>query len=191
MAQEIEIEYKTLLTKQEYNTLLQALNFPIKGIQQRNYYFETKNFTLKSYHSALRIREKKGHYTLTLKEPHKEGILETHDDLSKTEFMQWTNGQPKATMNVSAQLEHLQVSVQDLYYFGSLTTERREFIDNKITFVLDKSSYNGIVDYELEIEAPSQAAGIKVFHDTLQHYSVQKQEPITKIERFFSSLPQQ
>lgn len=191
MAQEIEIEYKTLITKQEYNILLQALNFPKEGVQQKNFYFETKNFTLKSYHSALRIREKEGHYTLTLKEPHEEGILETHDILSKAEFRQWTNGHPTAKHNVSAQLDHLHVVTEDLYYFGSLTTERREFIDNNIIYVLDKSNYNGITDYELEIEAPSQGKGKKAFDHIIKHYSVKKQVPITKIERFFSSLPQQ
>src|SRR5699024_6280641 len=92
MGQEIEIEYKNLLTKQEFNHLLHHFSFPQPGKKQTNYYFETKNFTLKENRSALRIREKDGNYQLTLKEPHVNGLLETHDMLTESEAMDWLQG---------------------------------------------------------------------------------------------------
>src|SRR5699024_11542022 len=67
MVQEIEIEYKTLLTKNEYNILLNALPFSSETIMQTNHYFETDDFKIERHHSALRIRNKGQRYTLTLK----------------------------------------------------------------------------------------------------------------------------
>ncbi|WP_212685903.1 CYTH domain-containing protein, partial [Salmonella enterica] len=83
MAQEIEIEFKNLLTEEEYLKLLSNLPFPKYSQTQTNYYFETEDFSLKAHGSALRIREKNGNYTLTLKETHELGLLETHDALTE------------------------------------------------------------------------------------------------------------
>ena len=58
MVQEIEIEYKTLLTKQEFTTLLHALSFPQDSVSQTNYYFDTINFALKE-HQVLYVSVKK------------------------------------------------------------------------------------------------------------------------------------
>src|SRR5690625_4119666 len=92
MAQEIEIEYKMLLTKTEFERLLSSNPFPKAGEKQINYYFDTKHFSLQKKSCALRIREKNNIYQLTLKEPHTTGLLETHDTLSKKDALSWLNG---------------------------------------------------------------------------------------------------
>src|SRR5690625_1656793 len=89
MTQQIEIEFKTMLTKSQFNFLLTQLPFPINPIMQTNHYFETNEFSLRSKQAALRIREKATTYTLTLKEPHEEGLLETSERLTKTEMNEW------------------------------------------------------------------------------------------------------
>ena len=188
MSQEIEIEYKTLLTEKEYNTLLQALPFPNEAIMQTNYYFETRDFALKDYGSALRIRKKNDKYTLTLKEPHAEGILETHDALTYEQFIAWTNERPIPMKHVTKQLQALDINETDLHYYGSLETARRTFVKDDILYVLDKSSYNNKIDYELEIEAPSQAKGETALQELLTKYPVTNEQSITKIERFFTTL---
>src|SRR5690625_278453 len=189
MVQEIEIEYKTLLTKQEFNTLLHALSFPQDSVSQTNYYFDTIDFALKGHQSALRIRKKAGRYTLTLKEPHVEGVLETHDQLSSNEFEQWINGQPIQKDNVTHQLTAMGVIVPQLLFYGALHTERRTFTEEEIIYVIDKSSYNNITDYELEIEAPSKIKGKEALRKILDKFPVVEQKSITKIERFFTTLP--
>src|SRR5699024_11479055 len=80
LSQEIEIEFKNLLTKEEFNQIRTYLSFPDKGVAQTNFYFETKDFTLKNNHAALRIREKNGEYTLTLKQPGGQGLLERSEE---------------------------------------------------------------------------------------------------------------
>lgn len=188
MSQEIEIEYKVVITKEMYETLAKALPFPEHAAEQINYYFETPAFDLKQQKSALRIRKKNNAYQLTLKETIQEGILETHDRLTEAEYKSWINGAPIPKSHVHQQLNALKVSERDLHYFGSLTTYRKTFTRNEIEYVLDKSTYNGHTDYELEIEAPTKEIGFDAFTSLMEQYEIPAQKPITKIERFFQTL---
>lgn len=188
MSQEIEIEFKTLLKKETFIRLHNALPFPQKGRTQTNYYFETKNFDLKSNRCALRIREKNGVYTLTLKQPNPKGILETHDELTEEEFHQWINMKPVRKDNTGRQLEQMHISISNMHYYGFLKTERFSYEEDGIIYVLDKSYYNDIIDYELEIEVTEFDLGEKVFTNLINTFHIPKQSPISKIERFFNTL---
>lgn len=188
MAQEIEIEFKNLLSKSEFEVLLQSLPFPEKGKTQINYYFETEDFQLRKNHAALRIREKEGKYRLTLKEPHPNGLLETHDELTKEEALEWLQNKPIAKPETLKQLENLGIQIDAIKYFGSLATIRREYEQEGLIFVLDKSQYNNIVDYELEIESTDKESGLKAIEDILKQFNITKKDTPNKIARFFLSL---
>ncbi|MBN6205002.1 CYTH domain-containing protein [Ralstonia pickettii] len=188
MKQEIEIEYKNLLTEDEFKMLLVKLGFPEDGAVQENFYFETPDFHLKEQRAALRIREKNDKYVLTLKEPHPEGLLETHDLLTAREANAWLTGKPVAKEHTAKQLKRLQIVLEDLRLFGSLWTERREISYKNVLLVLDFSKYHGTFDYELELEAKSQAEGIAVFEALLNEYNIPRRKTPNKIERFFQSI---
>jgi uncharacterized protein YjbK len=188
MAQEIEIEFKNILTKNEYESLLEAYPFPHDPVEQTNHYFETDDLRLKNAGCALRIRNKQSGYILTLKEPHGEGLLETHDELTKEEAQSWLNGQPVGKAHVERQLERLNIKISDLRYFGSLMTLRRELELEKSVLVLDYSTYNGQEDYEVELEAEEYEEGKKMFQAILEQEEIPKRRTPNKIERFFSHL---
>lgn len=60
MSQNIEIEFKNLLTETEFMQLKSFLDIDNSMfIKQDNHYFDTANFTLKELGCALRIRFKK------------------------------------------------------------------------------------------------------------------------------------
>ncbi|MFD1040706.1 CYTH domain-containing protein [Virgibacillus byunsanensis] len=185
MTQEIEIEYKNLLTKDEYNRLWSHLSIPKKSKTQTNFYFETEDFSLKKHGCALRIREKAGNYTLTLKEPHETGLLETHDSLTKQEATLWISGNKMEKPNIAKRLENININISDLCYYGSLTTERVEIQSDDVLIVLDYSMYNGKSDYELEVEAPTEEIGLNVFHSLLEDMNIPKRNTPNKIQRFF------
>lgn len=185
MSQEIEIEFKTMLTKEEFTTLHQRLPFPAQPIVQTNYYFETEDFSLKAHASALRIRKKGDQYTLTLKEPHPEGILETHDSLTEEEANEWFQNNPVTEAKVAQQLKNMNISTEDLRYYGALTTERYTFREGKVEYMLDKSFYHEAVDYELEIEASSQVEGQRALHTLLEEQRLKERKALPKIARFF------
>ncbi|MFC3040569.1 CYTH domain-containing protein [Virgibacillus xinjiangensis] len=188
MTQEIEIEYKNLLTKEEFQRLLTSLPFPDSGKIQTNHYFETTEFSLKQHGSALRIREKGGEYQLTLKEPHPDGLLETHDRLTRNEVDAWLNGDFIFKPNVGQQLEEKGILHEDLEYYGSLTTSRREIEHRGVLLVLDYSTYNGREDYELELEADSKELGTARFDELLTEHNLKRRKTPNKIQRFFDSI---
>lgn len=188
MAQEIEIEYKNLLTEEEFNQLLAAFPFPKQGTWQTNYYFETRDFSLKEQGAALRIREKAGKYVLTVKEPHPDGLLESHDPLSKDEAASWISGNPIEKKQVGKQLDMLGIGLNDLVYYGKLETKRYETTYQGTLLVLDYSTYNGTADYELEIEARSKEDGINMLRSIIEYYGVTEKKTSNKIKRFFTSL---
>ncbi|MEI3597523.1 MULTISPECIES: CYTH domain-containing protein [unclassified Oceanobacillus] len=188
MAQEIEIEFKNLLTKAEFDTLLETFPFPKEPFKQTNHYFETEDLRLKKQRSALRIREKNGEFTLTLKEPFGDGLLETHDKLTQKEAASWLNGKPVAKANIGKRLEQLGIEFRDLKYFGDLTTERREYENKDTLYVLDYSMYNNQDDYEFELEAKNRAEGEKVFKWVLETNHIPLRQTPNKIERFFMNL---
>lgn len=189
MRQEIEIEFKNMLTEEEFDALLKALPFPKHSIIQKNHYFETKNFSLKNNGAALRIREKNGVFVLTLKEPHPQGLLETHEKLTAEEAQHWLGGKPVLKLHITKRLETLDVPIKDFQYYGCLTTERWETTYKEALLVLDRSEYNGITDYELELEVKDRNTGILLFDELLREYNIEKKPSPNKIVRYFKSLP--
>lgn len=188
MKQEIEIEYKMLLTKEEYYRLLNGLPFPSRPTIQTNYYFETETFLLKQNKLALRIREKNDSYTLTLKQPHKDGVLESHELLTKETAEKWIKHKLVNDSEILNSLELLNIPANELKYFGHLTTERYQFEQHNIIYVLDKSMYHTKTDYELEIEAHSKQAAQKAFQSIITQFQIVEKETLPKITRFFNSI---
>ncbi|MEN1967216.1 CYTH domain-containing protein [Lentibacillus sp. N15] len=188
MSQEIEIEFKNLISEAEFYQLLARYPFPEQAITQTNYYFETGDFALKERGCALRIREKKDQFVLTLKEPHPNGLLETHDTLTRQEAHAIMNGTYFNKSHVFQRLNAMHISVPSLVYYGKLTTNRRETEFEDVLLVLDHSLYNNTSDYELEIEAPTEQIGLHVFHQILEQQEIIRRDTPNKIERFFSTL---
>ncbi len=58
MSQEVEIEFKSMLTQHEYEQLLMHYELTDHVRRQANDYFDTPNFDLKRNGAALRIRQK-------------------------------------------------------------------------------------------------------------------------------------
>lgn len=183
------MEYKNLLTEAEFKRLLDGLPFPEKAQRQVNHYFETADFALKESGAALRIREKDDTFTSTLKEPHPKGLLETHDTLTQQEAYSWMNGTVTLKQNIAKRMTDKHISADNLTYYGRLTTERRELNYNDVLLVLDYSAYHGYDDYELEIEAQSEAAGVKTMDQIMHHFNINKRHTPNKIQRFFGTSP--
>ncbi|WP_101843492.1 CYTH domain-containing protein [Halobacillus sp. Marseille-P3879] len=191
MTQEIEIEFKNLLTEEEYLNLYNDLSFDsVELIEQTNYYFETDDFKLRQLGAALRIRRKKDSWTLTLKQPHPDGLLETHDVLNQEDVNQWMINRPVSAPYVQRQLRELGISLDELSYMGSLMTRRKERNYKNTTVVLDHSFYFEKSDYELELEAGSKETGLKVFRELLKEYHIPERKTDNKIKRFYNAKPQ-
>jgi uncharacterized protein YjbK len=186
MKQELEIEFKNLLTKEEFETLKEAFNLSEdKFFYQENHYFDTQQFSLKEKGAALRIRVKNGKYTLTLKQPHKEGLLETHQLLTEKESRLLFEGKTTISGDIANLLKTLDTEPEEIQYFGTLSTYRAQFDYKGGILVLDHSHYLQTDDYEIEYETTDFALGKQVFEELLRSFHIPIRKTENKIKRFY------
>jgi uncharacterized protein YjbK len=187
MSQEIEIEFKNIVTKENFIFLCEQFFIEKKAFQQQvNHYFDTEEFLLKELGSALRIREKSGIFTLTLKQPNDIGLLETHQTISREEAeIAFQGGHlPKGT--IANQLyKSFHFDLTTCLYLGSLTTNRAEISYLEGTLVFDHSFYFNEEDFEIEYEVKDEKQGKEIFENIFLHYKIPLRETDNKIKRFF------
>lgn len=188
MVQEMEYEKKLLLTYNEFQRVRLFFPFPNDPIVQTNDYFETKDFLLRHKQCALRIRQIENQYTLTLKEQRDNGILETHAPLTNEQVIEWKNNDVRHTNHVIERLVTLSIPLHKLAWIGSLTTERWIYKRDEIAYMLDRSQYNGIVDYEIEVEARSLKEAMDALQTLMSSCHLTKKQTLPKIARLYASL---
>jgi len=186
MEKNIEIEFKNMLTKEEYTNLLE--HYQIKEnelFKQENHYFDTEDFDLKEQNSALRIRKKQAGYELTLKQPHEDGLLETNKQLSTDTGEEMIQNGRILDEQFAALLEDMGIASDSIRYFGSLTTIRAEKETGNGLLVFDHSFYLNIEDYELEYEVSDRKEGQAFFEELLQSFQIPVRKTKNKVRRFY------
>lgn len=181
-----EIEFKQILDQDTYSKIYELYFKNQSPFKQTNFYIDTENFKLKQHQAALRIRVKDYMYEMTLKVPAEVGL---------TEYNHSVNIEPE--LDMSLQLSQLPNDIRnileqdfnilenELKVLGNLTTYRLETDYQNELLVLDKSEYLGKTDYELEFEVHSYDEGYSKFKSLLQHFNLQHQKPLNKVQRFF------
>lgn len=186
MTQNIEIEFKNMLTESEFQLLLKHFSMRESDFfQQENHYFDTPDFSLKQSGCALRIREKKSGFELTLKQPHPDGLLETNEKLTREHAQALLNGQALQDGIIKEQLTQLNINTDLLCYFGSLVTKRAEIEYQGGVLVFDLSTYLNVQDYELEYEVNDRAEGQAVFVQLLSELNIPVRKAKNKVKRFY------
>lgn len=186
MAQQIEIEYKTLLTKDDYEKIFDYYQLKNHSFtQQTNVYFDTPDQQLKKRRWGLRIRRYESTGELTLKCPTDQmGLLEITDDLSiETTRLLIEEQRILATGEVAQQLQQQAIVLDELRPLAELTTKRYE-LDLPIGLLaLDHSWYNKQEDYELELEVQDETQGKVDFFQLLEKLNIPYQKAENKIVR--------
>ncbi|MFY3790356.1 CYTH domain-containing protein [Ureibacillus sp. MALMAid1270] len=193
MSQEIEIEYKNLLTKEQYEMLLIEFKIDQQQVKrQTNHYFDTPQWHLRKLSSGLRIRETASKIVCTLKEKTSEHThLETTDRITAEEAALMLNGKEFHAPSVKSKLQQLQVPIQELKVFGTLTTDRVEIPYENGLLVLDHSFYLNSDDYEVEYETNDEIIGSTIFNKFLLKYNIEQRKTDKKIARFMNALQSQ
>ena len=156
MSNNIEIEGKILVTEDEFNKLLKHFNRTEEDkVMQTNHYIDSSEQILRRFGFALRIRERNGEYVLTLKTPLSEGLLEKNQNISKDVYKEFKYENTFPEGNIKDFLAMIGIEVKDLSILTSLKTERYDVKYQEGLLSLDKSTYNDIIDYEVELEETS------------------------------------
>ncbi len=158
MATNIEIEAKVLISANEYENIVNTYaGKVIAEYDQDNYYIDSDNFDLKNIGVGLRVRLKDGIYTLTLKAPMSEGLLEKNNPLTEVQFKALLKKGVLPECDIKEFIKMLGKDPLTLKVQTELITHRKEIMveDESITFSIDKNKYNNIEDYELECSGNS------------------------------------
>ncbi len=180
MYEQLEIEFKSLLTCDEFDSLVARFDLKDKFTKQYNYYFDTEDhFILKSA-SSFRIRFKNGKYKITYKSRKTtNSLIERSINIDSDKALFYLeNGFSDDIINVNLPVIH---------HCGTLMTERASFKIGDGEIFLDKNYYSNIVDYEIEFECNNEKTGKNVFSNFLNEHSIQFRDSKPKIVRAFEA----
>ncbi|ANK37795.1 MULTISPECIES: CYTH domain-containing protein [Staphylococcus] len=186
MATNNEIEFKQLLSQSQYQSIYNKYFPEMQPFSQTNYYIDTEQFDLRSHKSALRIRVKDDYYEMTLKIPAEVGLMEYNFE---THVIPELNKELVANdlpLEITEQLNKMNVDVNQLVILGALTTSRLEKEVQGNLLVLDKSDYLNYQDYELEYEVEDYDDGLIQFKMILEAFDIKHETPENKVQRFFN-----
>lgn len=183
----LEIEYKTLLNKDEYNRLKKLFSH-VSPVTQTNYYFDSNDSILKKNRMSLRIRTFQSEAEMTLKIPKDIGNFEYNHKLNiqKAKFL-IKNGLVDEN-SVTHLLTQKGIDVSSLRSYGHLTTERREMKTSIGLMALDSNHYSNVTDYELEVEVDEPVSGEQNFRQFLDENRINFKYAKSKVARYSSTL---
>ncbi len=177
----LEIEFKSKITKEQYEALLKKYNLLDKVFEQTNYYFDTPDHKLINNHIILRIREKSYNIKLTSKTKQEIGTLERHLVLDKdTAYKMINEGFDASIIGINEEVSNI----------ASLTTYRAKTSYKNGTLFLDKNTYFGHTDYEIEFEAEEIELGKKEFLEFLEENNLEYIKIVSKSKRAYEKSSQ-
>ncbi|MEB6333587.1 CYTH domain-containing protein [Staphylococcus pseudoxylosus] len=186
MATNNEIEFKQLLTENQYNVIHKTYFNEIEPFKQTNFYIDTPDFDLKDHKSALRIRVKDDYLEMTLKTPAEVGLTEYNFETHIVPELNKPIPEQSLPSEILEQLTKMDIDLTELIILGSLKTERLEKEINGNLLVLDKSTYLDFEDFELEYEVEDYDEGLIQFKSILEKFDMKHEIPANKVQRFFN-----
>ena len=185
MSKDLEIEFKTLLTKEEYVRLCEMFSDK-RGNLQINYYFDTPRFTLKATEIGLRVR-KSDKYVMTLKKKKGYALQEINETISEEVFKEFLETGIIPVEVIRNELEDI-IKGQVLKNYMTLSTFRISFPYKKGMVAIDKCKYVNTIDYELEYEATSYEGGKREFVELVRELKLVYKKSQPKMKRAYDAL---
>lgn len=180
-----EVEFKTLLTKEEYRRLYEKFKNNGTDIQS-NHYFDTARFSLKATDASLRVRER-NNLELTLKKKKGYAVQQFSYEITREQFEEIKNTGILPECEIANEVKAM-IGDQKINNFMTLSTERMIFPYNKGFLFLDKSNYLGMVDFELQYVAKNYHNGKQEFIAIINELNIQYKKAEKKIKRAYNAL---
>lgn len=164
MKMNIEKEYKILLNKNQFVTLLKK--YPeAKFHKQINSYYDTKDAMIQKNYGAMRIREINDEFLFTLKQHTDQGLMEHEMHVER-------NDRSVFQKEEIQQLFHTLHIPQDIHLITTLTTYRAVIDTGQAELCFDYNIYGSKHDYELEYEYKKPHDGRTAFNLILQEINL-------------------
>lgn len=186
MHHEREIEFKNLLTKEEFEHL--TARFQLKQTdfhKQTNYYYDTPDSYFKENKMGFRLRVLADRNELTLKVPVEQHVMQ--------ETTQYITTAERDDIILHLRFPPLPFldQVKDngpLSCIGSMQTNRAQLEYKHGILFLDHSLYSQTEDYEIEFESSDIESGEKTFLHLLSTYQIPLRKTDKKIARLMNYL---
>lgn len=185
--EQIEIEYKILLTEDTFYQILKDYHNQIQhDYIQINDYFTHPILQQKKY--MLRIREKNNQYEMTLKRPIHQHRLETNIILTSQQKEDFYNNRTLHN-EITDILIHENIPIAELQQQFSLTTHRYDIPLHEGMLSLDINTYFNKKDFELEFEVFHEKEGYQKFLEIIKPYQLHYTKNChSKIKRVLDSI---
>mgnify|MGYP000922034674 FL=1 len=181
---EIEIEFKNLLSEEQYLTLFKKYDLKnSKEIINKNFYYDDADEIFKKIGAALRIRYTNNKTEMTLKIKGKTQNVEINIPLDE-KYPKEPTVLPVLPNEIITELESMNVKIKTPMLIQKIETLRHEVTLNENLLVLDKTTFiNDVVDYELEFETKDYEVGLVAFEKLLEENHIAKNPAKPKIAR--------
>lgn len=183
---EVTAEFKTLLSKQEYERIFKLYK-DIEGDIQTNYYFDTKRFTLKASNAVLRVKRTDRGLTYILERKKGYNFVKIKEDMTENEFNELKETGKIANPVILAELTDI-IKDQLVVNFMSLATFRISFQYKRGKISLDRCEYVNTVDYELEYQASNRDSGKNDFIEIIKEFNITYKKSQVKLKRAYDAL---
>lgn len=186
---EKEIEFKNLLTESEYGKIRNDHFSGGQPLHLTNYYIDNNELQLINNLLMLRIRVEGGKQLMTVKIPDERHVVCEYSGVTDIDLTEEAAiDESSIPENIRGQLKQRNIRMDSLAIQGTLVTERFEKPLNLGLLVLDRSTYLGTTDFELEFEAPDVSTGQAEFTQILNNYGIVRRDEIVKSARFYNAL---
>ena len=166
---EIEIEFKNLLTENQYDALYEKYDLSnSEEIINKNFYYDDADESFKNIAAALRIRYTNKKTEMTLKIKGETQNVEINVPLDER-YPKEPTVLPILPNEIISELERMNVKIKTPMLIQKIETLRHEVTLEEGLLVLDKTTFiNDIVDYELEFETKDYETGLAAFEKLLE-----------------------
>lgn len=181
MNKNIEKEYKILVTQEQFELLLKEYPEAVFR-KQVNTYYDTKNFTIRKYHGAMRIREIEDTCIFTLKKHTAEGVLEYEMVVEENSIDIFNQDEIKELLT--------SLDIHDaIIPLTTLTTYRAMIDTGDAELCFDYNEYGTFKDYEIEYEYKKEHDGRSIFNTLLSKVNLHYEKNCpSKIQRALNQL---
>ena len=181
MNNNIEKEYKVLVTKEQFYNLYQNFATP-PFHEQVNIYYDTQDLMIRKHKGAMRIRDVNGMHIFTLKMQSEEGLLEFEKPVPKNAITSLEDEEIQ-------ELLHRYQLQGPFFKIAELHTQRAVYESEFAELCFDISTYHGKTDYEIEYEYKKEHDCLSIFQDIMKQINVvYEKNCISKIQRAINSL---
>lgn len=173
-----EIEFKSMLTKEEYTRIRDA--FPFTTYRQKNEYLDTADHLFSKQKKGCRIRTKEGNFELTIKTPITQDETEERNwSLTNEQYHQFQQTRDLSYIDP--------LFSQPLQSIGFVETIRSEAPYKSGVLMVDHSIYEYHEDYEVEFEVTDSKQGREEFENFLNEFELPYRAAEKKLVRMKTS----